>query len=171
MKIKIVRSFAIALLTFAGITSAQAATSEPSGPFGVGVIIGEPTGVTIKYNLDATTAVDAGLSFRFDRYLMLYGDWHYKFTGVLPNKNFLNQLTPYVGVGAVVLFSNDSDYHYFDDEWRDDDFALGLRIPLGIEWRTPKVPLGVFVELVPGLAIIPGTDAFVQAGVGVRYFF
>lgn len=152
------------------VSTAQAAESAVSGPFGLGVILGEPTGVTVKYDADANTAFDAGLSFRFDRYVMLYGDWHYKFAGAFGSRNFLNQLTPYVGAGAVVLFLNDRDYRYFDDDL-DGDFALGLRIPIGIEWRTPKVPLGVFAEVVPGLAVIPGTDAFIQGGVGVRYFF
>lgn len=166
----------IAMLAFAIVASnvnvdaAEAAESAVSGPFGLGVILGEPTGVTLKYDANANTAYDAGLSFRFDRYLMLYGDWHYKFAGAFGNRNFLNQLTPYVGAGAVVLFANDRDYRYFRDDW-DDDFALGIRIPVGIEWRTPKVPLGVFAEVVPGMAIIPGTDGFVQGGVGVRYFF
>jgi hypothetical protein len=160
-------------LTFLGLSQgAQAATpSAQSGPFGLGVILGEPTGVTLKYDTSAYNAIDAGISFRFDRYFMLYGDYHFKFPGAFhTDVSFFNQLTPYVGVGAVAVFENEDNRRYFDDDW-DEDFALGVRIPLGIEWRTPRVPLGVFAEIVPGLAIIPGTDAFVQGGIGVRYFF
>lgn len=166
---------ALAALTLATALysgEAKAAVSEPSGKFGVGLILGEPTGVTVKYDMNNVSAIDGGLSFRFDRYIMAYGDYHFKFDGAFGRDvNFFNQLTPYIGVGAVILVSNDSDYHYFDDKWRDDDFALGIRVPVGIEWRTPRVPLGVFAEIVPGIAIVPGTDGFVQGGIGVRYFF
>lgn len=170
-----IRSFifvALAVATLSLTSNVQAAESEPSGKFGLGVILGEPTGVTVKYDMNDVSAIDGGLSFRFDRYVMAYSDYHMKFKGAFgTDVNFFNQLTPYIGVGAVILVSNDSNYHYFDDSWTDDDFALGIRVPLGIEWRTPRIPLGVFAEIVPGLAIVPGTDGFIQGGVGVRYFF
>ena len=42
------------------------AFSQSSG-FGIGVIIGEPTGISLKHWMSQTTALDAGVAWGFDR--------------------------------------------------------------------------------------------------------
>jgi hypothetical protein len=153
---------------------AQAAPSRTGGPLGLGLILGEPTALNLKYDSDELTAFDAGLSFNFDKWLLLYGDYQYKFPGVFSNHRGLSQITPYVGVGLVVVVSNRSidetrHYQYFTDS-TSSKFALGIRIPVGFEWR-PSLPIGLFAEVAPGIAVIPGTIAFFEGGVGIRYYF
>ena len=153
----------------------QAATQRTGGPFGLGLILGDPTALNVKYDSDETTAFDGGLAFNFDKWVLLYGDYQYKFAGAFANQRGLSQITPYVGVGLVLVVSNRSvedtrKTQYFTDS-SSSKVALGIRIPLGIEWRPLNVPIGVFGEIAPGIAIIPGTIAFFEGGVGVRYYF
>lgn len=155
---------------------AQAQRSAGSGPFGVGIVLGDPTALTAKYNADPNTAYDFGIAFDFSRWNLIYADWHYMFPGALKGSNgFVNQVTPYVGVGGLLVFSNQDTVEtrkqrYFSST-TDARTALGVRIPLGLEWRTPNVPLGVFLELVPGITVVPQTSSFTNAGLGIRYFF
>jgi len=134
--------------------------------FGLGVVFGEPTGITGKLWLDPKQAVDAGISFSFSDYVSLYGDYLYHF-------EFRNEFKPYVGVGGQLFFASDGrgslkEKGYFSDS---SSVALGVRIPLGIEWLPAKVPVGVFLELVPEITMFPNTNGFLQGGIGARYYF
>lgn len=166
----------VALSILTGSTPALAQRSASGGPFGLGIMLGDPTALTGKYNASEDTAFDFGLAFDFSKWNLIYADWHHMFPGAIRGNNaFASQLAPYVGVGGLLVFSNQDTVEtrkqrYFNST-TDSRVALGVRIPLGIEWRTPSVPLGVFVEIVPGITIIPQTTSFTNAGLGVRYFF
>ncbi len=172
------RAIACLLVIFT-LPSAMAATpntyAAPSAHnFGLGIVIGEPSALTGKAWLSHEAAVDFGLSFSFDDYILLYADYLFHFPDAFGRSSaFVSQLTPYIGVGGIIAFANDRfrvrDRKYFGTSAN--SVALGLRIPLGIEWTPARVPLGVFVELVPGLSIVPDTQGFVQGGIGVRYYF
>lgn len=141
------------------------------GKVGVGIILGDPTALSGKYFF-GTDAIDAGLSFGHDEFL-IYGDYLKHFPGRLGKENaFVAALTPYVGVGPVFAFGDHDKHHhrhFIDDE--DDDFAFGARIPFGLEWMSKEIPLGVALEVVPGIVVIPETDGFVQGGLAIRYYF
>ena len=49
--------------------------------------------------------------------------------------------------------------------------GLGVRVPFGVEWKVADPPIGVFVEVVPVIAIVPQTTGIFQAGLGIRYYF
>jgi hypothetical protein len=167
-------------VTVAFATSVPATASAQNmgqgGPFGLGILIGDPTAITFKYDLDSIRSINGGLSFDLNRWTLIYVDGIYHYPNAFGRPNpFVAQLTPYLGVGGLIVISNRSEFErrrdrYFNDE-RDGSLALGMRIPLGIEWRPPAFPIGVFLELAPGLTIIPGTYGFVQGGLGARFFF
>jgi len=149
---------------------AQAATS---GPLGLGVIFGNPTALTGKYLVGNGRAYDFGLAFSFSDYILVYGDYLVPFTkGFGSRDKFVSQLIPYYGVGGIAVTTT-------KDRTNDDrilgkksgSFGLGLRIPLGIEWRPSDPAFGFFLEIVPGISIAPETSAMFQGGVGLRYFF
>lgn len=136
---------------------------------GVGVILGDPTALSLKHFI-GPDAIDGGLSFGHHE-ILLYGDYLKHFPGRLGKQNaFVANLTPYVGVGPVFAFGdNDRKHHFIDDN--DDDFAFGARIPFGAEWMSREIPLGISLEIVPGIVVVPETDAFVQGGLAIRYYF
>lgn len=172
--------FVLIALGLSTASLASAATTKSvspggRGPLGLGVVLGDPTGFTGKYWTGPRTALDFGLAFAFGDYFLVYADYLYHFPGAFgASSEFARDLTPYVGIGGLVAFSTD-DRHHHDRRavFRDSDSSvgLGLRIPLGLEWKTPDVPLGVFVELVPGMSVAPNTDAFLEGGIGARYYF
>lgn len=141
---------------------------------GVGIILGAPTALSLKYFVSEERAFDGGLAFDLDDYILLYGDFLHHFPGAFTGgEEFLAQITPYVGAGPLIIVATDErrkhKRDYFDD--KDDDVALGLRIPLGMEWRSDRIPVGVALEVAPGLTVLPGTEAFVQGGLALRYYF
>jgi hypothetical protein len=135
---------------------------------GLGIILGEPTGLTAKHRLSATRAVQAGLAWSFDNYTMLYGDYLFHFPGALGSRDkFVTRLSPYLGIGGTMLFGSNVRPKTSSKA----SFGLGVRFPIGLEWSPSDPPLGVFLELAPGLGLVPGTFGFLQGGVGVRYYF
>lgn len=161
----------ICLSIFLFANTAKAKSS--SGPFGLGIILGVPTAISGKLWLDQRSAIDMGLAFSFNDYIFAYGDYLVHFPGALSGKEkFLAQITPYFGIGALIAVT--SVDRSTDDRFlgrRNGSIGLGLRIPLGVEWQPVNPSLGVFVEIAPGISIIPQTSAIFEAGIGVRYYF
>jgi uncharacterized protein DUF3996 len=157
--------FIAVLLTFFKLGSAQA------DRFGLGIVLGNPSAVTGKMWIAPKAAVDVGLAFNLNSYVLLYSDYLYHFHNVFGRDRAASQFTPYVGIGGIVVFTNSTRT---DDEGlfgrTSGAFGLGARIPLGIEWR-PTFPLGVFFEIAPGLSVVPKTSGFFQWGLGARYYF
>ncbi|MFL5814647.1 MAG: hypothetical protein ACJ763_13815 [Bdellovibrionia bacterium] len=159
---------------FAKLKTAHAGSPETSRPFGLGVVLGEPTGITGKYWIDRRSAVDTTLSYSFSDYFLVFADYLYHFPGAFGQTNeFVSALNPYVGVGAEIFIqtqdTGNKDRTYFRSDQGSAGF--GIRIPLGVEWRPVTVPLGVFAEIAPGVGVIPATYGFVQGGVGIRFYF
>lgn len=143
------------------------------GATGAGIILGNPTGLTAKMWKDSLVAYDAGLSFSNSDYFLMYGDYLFHYPGSIKNKNaFISQLTPYWGVGGIVVLSSanrDSNDKFIGK--KSGSLGLGVRFPFGVEWRPGSPPLGFFAELVPGMSIFPATDILFQGGIGMRYYF
>ena len=126
--------------------------------FGFGVILGEPTGLTGKYFSNPESAVDMGLAYSFSDYLLMYADklWHFPETFNQKKDDFVNRLSPYMGVGAGVFLGKSS---LFD-----------VRVPFGLSWLPIKPTIEIFLELVPALRLAPSTALDFGGGIGVRIF-
>ncbi|RYZ73576.1 MAG: DUF3996 domain-containing protein [Proteobacteria bacterium] len=162
------------LLIITHSNPARARPSERNRNLGLGVVLGDPSGITAKLWTDQIHAIDAGLAFSLDDYFLVYSDylWHFP-NAIKSSEHFLNQLNPYIGVGGTLSFGheNHSGKNHGNSDFRDHSAYLGVRIPLGIEWTPDGPPLGIFLEIVPQVTIIPGTHSSVGAGIGIRYFF
>lgn len=156
------------------ISFAHAAAGR-AGRFGLGLVLGEPTAISAKYWLNSQTAIDAGLAYDFDDSFTIFGDYLHHWQGAFSGQpaRFVRELTPYLGIGG--LFRNVQEHHYYDRHHRyyheHRVNYLVLRIPVGIEWTPSDIPIGVFLELVPGIYIAPDVDAAVMGGIGIRYYF
>lgn len=148
-------------------------SSANSSPLAAGILLGSPSAISAKYWLQDRKAIDAGLSFGVNDYTMIFGDYLVHFPGGFGARDhFVSQLVPYIGVGALIAITNrdhGSDSTYVGKN--SGSAGIGIRVPFGVEWRSKEPSLGVFVEVVPGLSIIPKTDMFVNAGLGIRYYF
>ncbi|MGB9856619.1 MAG: hypothetical protein ACPLKX_00555 [Dictyoglomaceae bacterium] len=125
--------------------------------FGVGIIIGEPTGLSFRVWQNKINALDFGLAWNIGQInlLHLYGDYVYYNYSIFKIKT--GSLPFYYGIGGRILIGN--------------EVKFGVRIPLGIVYIPPKMPLDFFLELVPILEVIPSTKFDLSGALGVRYYF
>jgi len=144
----------LVILLFIVVLSIQL-NAQNSG-FGLGIIVGEPTGLSAKLWTTEHTALDAALAWSFagDGFLRLHSDllWHKHYFEVEKG-----QLPVYFGVGAKLVFAS--------------DLELGIRIPIGISYQFESGPFEVFLELVPVLNLLPKTRIDFDGGIGARYYF
>jgi hypothetical protein len=140
--------------------------SGDGGNLGLGVMFGAPTGLDLKYWLESSRALDFGLAYSFDNYGELMGNYLFEFPNAFGAGKTEAQFVPYVGIGAVLFFGTDHNFHGYSDS-----AALGIRIPLGVEFLPHRAPIGITAEIAPGIGVIPGTFGFVQGSVGARFYF
>jgi hypothetical protein len=158
---------------FAVLASFSSYAQRGDKNVGVGFILGSPTALSAKFFQNRTQAWDAGLSFSSNRILLL-GDYLQHFPGALSRRDeFIRDLTPYIGVGPILSIrtSNKKESLRNDGLARDDNFSLGGRVPLGIEWLSRQIPIGISLEIAPGIVILPTTTGIFQAGLAIRYYF
>ncbi len=156
------RALAVAAL----LACSSAAYANPVRPLGLGVIFGEPTGLTLKYWTHSNQALSFGVAYSFGNSVTFIGDylWHFLNAFSSGRRNSVaSEFTPYLGVGGVIFFKDERRYSRSTN--------LGIRIPLGIEFRPVHPPIGVYLELVPAVAVAPSVYGFVQGGIGIRYYF
>jgi hypothetical protein len=144
---------------------AGASARSLGGPFGLGVMLGDPTGLSGKYFLSDTHALDFAAGFGFTReegfqFQMDYL-WH---PHVLVTTKYF-RLPWYVGVGPVVQIVS----RYADK--KRDDIGIGARVPFGLAFALTKVALDPFVEIAPGIEVFRHADFRIDAAIGVRYYF
>ncbi len=149
-------SLAIVILII--IFSASGLRAQESG-FGLGIMVGEPTGFSAKYWVDEDNAFDFGLAYSFVRKfsaLSIHADYLYHAFDVVKSEY---RLPVYYGFGGRLRFVNNSDN------------ALGARGVIGIAWLNDQAPLDVFLELVPVFNLLPKTSLDLDIALGARYYF
>ena len=169
-------SFILVLAVGAALAATPRRAHADGGPFGLGLIIGSPTGVSAKYYLGGgDQAIDAAVGFAFigNGGIQLHADylWH----PIMLTQDTSFSLPMHVGIGARVI-----DHDRGNDA--DDDFHLGIRGPIGITFDFNEIPLDVFVEIALILDFHGDhkirdnedsdfVDLDLNAGIGVRYYF
>ncbi len=142
------------------------AEAEEKGVFGAGLIVGEPTGISVKYYLGDDTAIDGAIGGAFlGKGIQVHGDflWH---PWILETKPSV-VLPAYVGVGLRVLDRNAGGGN-------DDHFRIGMRFVGGLLFDFTEAPLDVFLEVAGVADYRTKGDAFgidINLGAGVRYYF
>jgi hypothetical protein len=135
---------------------ASAAYSGDEG-FGIGVMLGEPTGLSCKYWLGGPAAVDGGLTWSFRQdFIIAHSDYLYHFFDVIPIQS--QKLAPYLGAGGRVVIAKEH-------------VGLGVRVPFGIDFIFENAPLDFFFEIVPVVDLIPEPEPLLNASIGARFFF
>lgn len=139
-------------------TTAPLSDASP-GQFGLGIIIGEPTGFDGKYFFDSDHALEAALGWSLSgsNELHIQVDYLYHRYDLLKVEE--GQLPFFFGVGGRIKFRENQD-----DQ-------LGVRIPVGLAYEFAGGPFDVFVEIVPILELIPDTDFDLEGAIGGRFYF
>jgi len=150
--------FKLALILLV-LSLAMNASAMERNRFGIGVILGEPTGITGKYMINDKNAIDVGVGWETsgDNELHIYGDYLFHLYDVIEVPK--GKLPIYFGGGARWIYREDNDNR------------LGVRIPVGLEYLFEDISLGAFVEIVPIVNLTPDTEGDLEGGIGIRYFF
>ncbi len=143
----------ILVALFTAVHTEDAKAQGTAGDFGIGAMLGEPTGISVKSWFNEHTAFDVGAAWSLsdEEALHMHADylWHSWF-----EQN--DQVALYYGIGGRVIFS--------------DDAQAGVRVPIGLNYVFEEVPFDLFLEAVPILDIIPDVEFSGNGAVGVRYY-
>ncbi len=147
--------------------------------FGLGFELGEPTGLNGKYFLSKSSALDFGIGWIYSHYYYgdgahVYADYLWHPTSLVSAPAF--ELPVYIGVGLRFW-----DFHYCVQRVCDyGGSAVGIRVPIGIAFDFNRVPLDIFIQLVPVLDFVNG-DYFdryrnrehfgIDLSAGLRFWF
>lgn len=152
-KISVILIFTAIMLYSGAVMSAQ----QPEGP-GFGIIVGEPTGISIKYKNFPVL----GFAWSIDNHFHMHCDY---WAHLAPIDKSLSW---YAGAGGKFrVFNNDSRDRGKKDNSR---VGIGIRVPFGLQYLINS-NIELFAEVVPGISLIPSTDFDLDAGIGARYYF
>lgn len=127
--------------------------------FGLGVMIGEPTGFSGKYWLSQNNALDFGLAYSFIKpraAFSLHTDYLFHSKSI-----FLDPIhfSTYYGFGVRIHFSNN------------EKSILGARGVAGLLWMNRAAPFDIFLEFAPVFNLFPETSLHLDCALGARYYF
>jgi hypothetical protein len=145
------------------------ARGTEKGSIGLGIILGEPTGITARLYLTDDQAIQAAVgSAFFGGGLQVHAD--YVFHPYILQTRDAFVIATYIGPGARVI-------QYLDgrDDANDQGYlAIGARAVAGLLFDF-QIPLDAFVEVAGvleyGFADGKGIGAALNAGAGARYYF
>jgi hypothetical protein len=127
--------------------------------FGVGIILGEPTGISGKYWMSSDRAFDAALAYSFledNKSFAFHANYLYHLYGVI-DKYYKMPLYYGFGVRFRIRENNDNTF--------------GVRGVIGLLIYLKEAPVDVFFEAAPVFRLLPNTQIDFDIAVGARYFF
>jgi len=123
-------------------------------PAGVGLMVGDPTGITAKFRFNTVNAMDLGIGL--DDFSIhadyLWHDWN------LFPQSPQTRLAAYYGFGAGL-------------KDRKHDSILMARALGGVSLFFTSQPVELFIELAPLLKLTGGGGLDLDAAIGARYYF
>ena len=142
-------------LLFALALGAGGAFGQTTGT-GIGVILGEPTGIAGKYWVSGGTAFAAAAAWSFvdEGAVHLHADYLYHRFVSSPE---VEELALYYGIGGRMKFARKS--------------KIGVRFPIGLSYLLKDHPFDVFGEFIPVMELAPATDFSINGALGFRFFF
>ena len=185
---KVTRLLALSMMFALAVAQSADARPRPHGfggkkfqankTFGLGLELGTPVGITGKYFVAPSGAIDFGLGYVPYHYygddgLHLYVDYLWHPIVVASTAPF--ELPFYIGVGGRFWTFDYCDNRNVCDY---NGSVFGVRVPLGLDFDFNNVPLDAFVQLTPTLDFYRGYryhnhDVWLDfdLSVGIRYWF
>ena len=139
------------LILFSIMNNAEA---QERDEFGLGLMIGEPSGLNAQFFWGPKTAVDVTAAWSFNDWFMTMADFQiYDYIGDAPR-----EWRWYYGLGGYLALPEN------------EDGTLGIRVPLGIKYHFPHSYVDVWAEVAPALKLVPETEAAFQGGLGLTFW-
>lgn len=137
--------------------SANANAQRNSSKAGIGVIIGSPdTGISIKFLNSGARHFNGAIAWSSGKNSSLHLHADYIFKKWIIASGSATNFRTFLGGGLQLNTGKES---------------LGIRVPVGVSYTFREVPFDAFIEVVPGLGLVPDTDFHVDAAFAVRFLF
>ncbi len=151
----------LAMTVSLGLLGAQSKAGK--GSLGIGLFLGQPTGVAFEIDLDSSNWLDFVAAWDFasgnnqNYAFILMANYKLAFHGLIVINETVD-LVPFVGPGLSVGLQPEA-------------VSIGFRLPFGISWRPATVPIGLYLEIGLGMQLFPATVFQGTGGLGVQYRF
>jgi len=153
-------------IVFLGMATGIVSATEAENNFGVGFALGDPSGISAKIPTSEMNAINLVMGYDVDPApgdgdccndgrLYVGGDYVWYNYNLIPVS--VGKLPLYYGPGVWASIANNS--------------SIGIRAVLGLEYQFANAPFDMFLEIGPGIRIVPNTSGDVSAGLGARFFF
>lgn len=140
--------------------------------FGIGLILGEPTGLSARFDITKAHAIDALFSWSWYHYeqkrFLIHADYLFKYYGLVPIPKGDTAL--YFGAGARTggFYWHNHDKVYAGDEYTG---FFGLRVPAGILYQLNPAPIEFLFEVAFIVDLFPEVSPDFNIGIGIRFAF
>jgi hypothetical protein len=157
------KTIVITFFLFFCVTKSYAYTDKE---FGLGIILGSPTGFSGNFLLSNTTSIDAALAYDLgdDSNFHIHADYLFRFPKSLPFDG--ETLGWYWGIGAKFRTHNEDN-----NDQDDEDFRFGPRGSAGLNYEFKKAPVEIFGEIALIMYLIESTDLDADIALGARYYW
>ena len=155
----------ILFLLLTCVPAVTAFAAQPGG-IGLGVILGEPTGVSFKTWIGERTAIDAAAAWSFSDHtsFQFHADYLIHPFPMPKPRDVRGPILFYYGFGGLIDVRGGTGSHR-------DETVVGARFPLGFSHLLVSAPVEFFAEIAPVLDLAPSTKADLNAAIGARYYF
>ena len=156
-------------LTALLINNSLFAQSPEGKTFGFGIVLGEPTGVTLKFWTQRSNAfvLDIGASYFGSPRIGLDYLWHFDAFNS-------SQVKLYAGPGVVIGIGQGNGFWYKEKHGfyyrAGSEIGLGARGVFGVNFVPRSSPLEMFFELAAMVGITPVSGSAFDAAIGIRYY-
>jgi len=154
-----IRKSAFAILSVLVLVTAGPSLAKDKN-VGLGFILGEPTGVDMKFWLAQDHALEFGAAWSLsgNNEFHFQGDYLFHRFGLI-DVDTGDDFPLYFGVGGRVVLIDHADD------------VVGIRFPVGLSYIFKDYPFDIFGELVPILDVAPDSDFDLEGAIGARFWF
>lgn len=144
----------IGLALILAVSYTYAAESADRDEFGLGLVLGEPSGLNTQFFWSSKTSIDVTAAWSWKDWFTTAADFQvYNYIADAPR-----EWKWYYGLGGYLTLPEN------------EDGTLGVRIPLGIKYHFPHSSIDVWAEVDPALQLAPDTEAEFQGGLGLTFW-
>ncbi len=151
------KTIGVLLLLLFSVSSSLRAGDIRGSIFGVGMVFGDPTGITVKSWLDNYTAIDAAAS------------WDTEKDSVTAQLGLLiHDFEPFYGGDATLLIYYGVGTRFKSESGKES--RVGVRGVAGLAWLFERSPFELFIEIGPLMNVVPKTEPDITGGIGIRFY-
>ncbi len=133
--------------------------------FGAGIILGEPTGISVAYRPSGPSTFDGAIAWSVpEEKLHLHADYTLAIVSFRDPAAPMVEFPVYVGAGPRLHLGSGQQFDTGKSS------MVAVRLPVGMGVQGTNVPVEGFLELVPVLGLYPSTRFDLDAALGVRVY-